>query len=161
MIIERIKPHIPRILIGLIALWNLQAALVFILWPDAYAPGFELSGIPGAVAVRGMGILFVMWTVPYLIAAWRPVEYFIAVQIALVMQAIGVFGEMFIFFSLPAGHQMLNDALFRFIGFDGAGLILLMIVYYLITRETGGPNMPGDPPARRVRFVSRLPNTEK
>jgi hypothetical protein len=36
--------NLARGLIGLVILWNLQAALVFLLWPDRYTTAFELQG---------------------------------------------------------------------------------------------------------------------
>ena len=39
---------IARGLIAIVTAWNLQAALVFIFWPERFVPGFELTGVPGA-----------------------------------------------------------------------------------------------------------------
>ena len=111
-----------RLLIVAVIAWNLQAAFIFLANPDAYAPAFELSGIPGAAAVRGIAVLFVMWNVPYLVACWQPRRYRRSLWEALVMQALGVLGETFILLSLPAGHTLLADSILRFIAFDAAGL---------------------------------------
>ena len=111
-----------RLLIVAVIAWNLQAAFIFLANPDAYAPAFELSGIPGAAAVRGIAVLFVMWNVPYLVACWQPRRYRLSLWEALVMQALGVLGETFILLSLPAGHTLLADSILRFIAFDAAGL---------------------------------------
>ena len=111
-----------RLLIAAVISWNLQAAFIFLANPDAYAPAFELSGIPGAAAVRGIAVLFVMWNVPYLVACWQPRRYRLSLWEALVMQALGVLGETFILLSLPAGHTLLADSILRFIAFDAAGL---------------------------------------
>jgi len=111
-----------RLLIAAVIAWNLQAAFIFLANPDAYAPAFELSGIPGAAAVRGIAVLFVMWNVPYLVACWQPRRYRLSLWEALVMQALGVLGETFILLSLPAGHTLLADSILRFIAFDAAGL---------------------------------------
>ena len=123
-----------RILIGLVIAWNLQAALVFLLAPQEIAPGFELSGIPGAVAVRGVAILFVMWNVPYLPACWQPRRNRVSLWEALGMQLIGVVGEGAIFLALPAGHVTLHASLLRFIAFDAAGLVLLTVALLLTGR---------------------------
>ena len=123
-----------RILVGLVAGWNLQAALIFMFRPDAYLAGFELNGLPGETALRGVGVLFLMWIVPYLVALWNPIEYRLVLYIALVMQFIGVVGEALILLGLPSEHTVLRTSLLRFIAFDGTGLILLaagaLIVHY-------------------------------
>jgi hypothetical protein len=124
-----------RLSIGLVTLLNLQCALVFILWPQSYAPGFELSGVSGAGMLRGMGILFVMWNVPYLVALWHPAHHRLSLYEAMTMQAVGVVGESLILFTLPVGHPILGASLARFIFFDGGGLILLLFSNWLISHR--------------------------
>jgi len=124
-----------RGLIALVAAWNLQAALAFILWPERFAPGFELSGFPGAAAVRGTGILFIMWNVPYLVALWHPCKYRLALGMALTMQFIGLVGESLILMTLPDENALLHASILRFIVFDGGGLLLLVAAFWLIRRE--------------------------
>lgn len=114
-----------RILVGLVTGWNLQAALIFIFKPDAYVAGFELSGLPGETALRGVGVLFLMWIVPYTVAFWNPIKYHLALYISLTMQFIGVVGEALILFGLPLEHSVLRTSLLRFTAFDSTGLILL------------------------------------
>lgn len=114
-----------RVLIGVVIGWNLQCALVFLLHPEAFAPGFELTGIPGAAAVRGTAVLFVMWNVPYLVALWDPLRNRGSLWEALVMQLIGCAGESAILFLLPAGYATLSASILRFIAFDAAGLVML------------------------------------
>ncbi len=114
--------------------WNLQAALVFILWPERFAPGFELNGVPGAAAVRGTGVLFVMWNVPYLVALWHPRKYCLVLGIVIVMQLVGLVGESFILLTLPDGHAALSASITRFISFDGGGLLLLLVAFWLARR---------------------------
>ena len=115
-----------RLLIAVVMGWNLECALVFWLNPGVFAPGFELSGIPGAAAVRGFAVLFVMWNIPYLVALWHPQRFRVSLREALVMQAVGVIGESLILFSLPAGHVILHTSLLRFITFDAAGVLCLI-----------------------------------
>jgi hypothetical protein len=121
-----------RFLIALVAAWNLQAALVFILWPERFAPGFELGGVPGATAVRGTGILFLMWNVPYLVGLWHPRKYCLALGMALAMQFISLVGESLILVTLPQGHTLLRASIIRFINFDGSGLLLLVLAFWLV-----------------------------
>lgn len=118
---------ISRLLIGLVTAWNLQAALTFILWPEQYMPGFELTGVPGVEA----GILFLMWNVPYLVALWHPCRYRLALGLALAMQVIGLVGESVILLTLPGEHASLRASITRFITFDASGLILLVAAFWL------------------------------
>ena len=132
---EKVRLWLVRGLIALVTTWNLQAALVFILRPERFAPGFELTGEPGATAVRGTGILFLMWNVPYLVALWHPVKYRLALGIALIMQLIGVLGESWTLYSLQFEHTLLKISIWRFIGFDSVGLLLLAVAFWLVRRD--------------------------
>ena len=120
-----------RLLIAAVIAWNLQAAFSFLMDPDAYAPAFELGGTAGAAALRGMAVLFVMWNVPYLVACFQPRRRRLSLWEALVMQIVGVLGETFILFGLPAGHILLAGSLIRFIAFDAAGLPALGAALFL------------------------------
>ena len=128
---ETSRLWIARFLIGLVTGWNLQVAIAFISWPDRYAPGFELTGVPGAAAVRGTGILFLMWNVPYLVALWHPRRYRLLIALAIVMQFIGLVGESVILLTLPEGHVLLHTSILRFIVFDATGLVLLLAAFWL------------------------------
>lgn len=129
---ESTRLLVARFLIGLVAFWNLQAALVFILQPHRYTAGFELSGEPGAVAVRGTGILFLMWNVPYLAAIWHPDKYRLALKLALTMQLIGLVGEAVILVTLSQEHSLLRASITRFVAFDASGLFLLGIAFWSV-----------------------------
>jgi hypothetical protein len=122
---NNINSWIARLLIAVVVAWNLQCALVFLINPGFFAPGFELSGIPGEAAIRGLAVLFVMWNIPYLVALWDPRKYRVSLIEAVVMQVIGVLGESAIYFSIPAGHPALQASVVRFIVFDAAGIICL------------------------------------
>jgi hypothetical protein len=128
---EKSRLWVARLLIGLVTGWNLQAALIFILWPERYAPGFELTGVPGSAAVRGTGILFLMWNAPYLLALWHPHKYRRELGLALAMQFIGLAGESSILITLPLGHALLRTSIARFIAFDASGLALLAVAFWL------------------------------
>ena len=121
-------------LILLVTAWNLQAALAFIIQPESFAPGFMLSGVPGAAAVRGVGVLFLMWNVPYLAALWNPNSNFLALKLAVAMQALGLIGESYILSTLTAGYAPLAASITRFMTFDGIGLILLLAAFLLVRR---------------------------
>jgi len=126
--------NLARGLIGLTFLWNLQAALAFLLWPERYINAFELEGMVGAAMLRGLGVLFVMWNIPYLVALWHPVRHRISLYEALAMQAIGLLGEALIYLTLPAIHSTLRASLARFMAFDLLGVVLLLISIW-ITRD--------------------------
>jgi len=118
---------IARLLIGVVTAWNLQAAFIFIFSPDRFAPSYELSGVAGEAAVRGIGVLFLMWNVPYLFALQNPIRYQLALSFALLMQLTGLIGECYILSTLST-----ENAISRFIIFDGAGLLLLVLAFLLI-----------------------------
>ena len=109
----------------------MTAAIPYVLRPADYAAAYELTGVPGEVAVRGFGILFLMWAVPFIPAIWHPARNRIAFAIVLAMQAIGLVGESLMLIGLPPGHDVLRATGLRFIAFDGAGLALLLIAYRL------------------------------
>ena len=98
-----------RLLIAYVLVVNLQAAVLFLIQPEAYAPGFELSGAAGEGMLRGMGLLFLMWNVPYAVALSHPLKRRVSLIEALVMQAIGVFGETLLLLSFPPGHPALVE----------------------------------------------------
>lgn len=129
---------ISRLLIGLVTAWNLQAAFVFLLFPDRFIRAYELSGIPGQAAIRGFGLLFLMWNIPYLFALKDPVCYRLALTLSLLMQLTGLVGETFIYFTLPIGHEMLGGSILRFITFDGVGLVLLVIAWEMAKKVKVG-----------------------
>ena len=120
-----------RILIGVVFAWNVQAALVFIVSPASFVRAYGLSGIPGEAAVRGFGVLFLMWNVPYLYAAIDPVRFRMGLVFALWMQSIGLLGESYIYFTLTLAEYLLRSSVLRFILFDGAGLVILWHAFFL------------------------------
>ena len=121
-----------RVLVGVVFGWNVQCALAFILWPEAYAPGFELQGIPGIAMLRGMGVLFLMWNVPYAVALWNPLRHRVSLYQAVAMQTIGLAGETLLLVTLPGYHALMQASAQRFIAFDGGGLMLLLLAAWVV-----------------------------
>lgn len=121
-----------RVLIGLVFFFNVQCAAVFLLNPAGYAGGFELTGTAGEAAVRGMGILFLMWNVPYALALLHPRRHWVSLNEAVVMQIIGVVGESLLLLTLAEGHAALRMSIGRFIMFDGSGVIALLAAWKLV-----------------------------
>ena len=127
---------ISRLLIAIVAAWNLQAALIFVISPETFVHAYELSGVPGEASVRGVGILFLMWNVPYVFAVIHPIRFRLGLVFAMLMQLIGLLGESYIFSTLTMEHTVLRCSILRFIIFDGIGLVLLFFAW-LLSRQMG------------------------
>lgn len=123
---------VSRILIAAVTVMNVQAAFQFMLTPQNYAYGFEMTGAAGEAMLRGMGLLFLMWNIPYMFAAYHPVRHFISVVEAVIMQFIGVTGETLILLGMPEGHPLIEASVKRFIIFDGSGLVFLAVALLLV-----------------------------
>jgi len=123
---------IARLLVGIITVFILQAAFAFIFSPGGFVYAYELSGAAGEAAVRGFGVLFLMWNVPYLFAILDPVRYRLALYFAMFTQLIGLIGVSCIFFTLSVEHVTLRNTNLRFIVFNAIGLLLLAIAYFLV-----------------------------
>ena len=131
------RKWITRGLIGMVLFFNVQCAVVFLLQPESYVGGFDLAGVPGRLMVQGMGLLFLMWNVPYAFAVSDPVARRVSLIEAIIMQAIGVVGESVLLGTLPLGHWALKDTALRFIAFDGGGLVLLLLGLWIISGRSG------------------------
>jgi len=129
---------IARILIGLVFLVNTQCALVFLFNPSPYMVGFGLEGIVGEQIVRALGLLFMMWNVPYAFALANPEKHRISLIEAVIMQAIGLVGETSILLIGGPYPSPIESTLIRFILFDGIGLVFLIIAFGF----TGKKNLP-------------------
>ena len=128
-----------RIAVATVCAWNLSAAVPFTVSPYRYIAGFEVSGPGGEALVRGLGILFLMWQVPFLPAIWNPRRQRVCLRVILAMQAVGLAGELWMIATLPPGHAALRATGARFVAFDAAGLVLLAAAYAL-TREAREPS---------------------
>jgi hypothetical protein len=121
-----------RILIAIVLFFNLQCAAEFIISPQAYMGGFGLEGAAGAQMVRAMGLLFVMWNVPYAFALADPIRNRVSLIEALLMQAIGLVGEMLILLLGGPYPALIQATIMRFMLFDGVGLVLLAGAFLLL-----------------------------
>jgi cellobiose-specific phosphotransferase system component IIC len=90
--------------------------------------------------LRGMGILFLMWNVPYAVALWNPSRQRVSLYEAIVMQAIGLVGETILLLTFPAGHTAVRATVRRFILFDGSGLLLLFLAAWLVFKKRKQPS---------------------
>lgn len=106
--------------------FNILCAFQFILQPTRYTTSFDLTGDSGAAVIRSIGILFLMWNVPYAIALINPVGNFVALLSAVIMQALGVLGETWVYVTIPMLLSF-RQSISRFVIFDAVGLVLLAI----------------------------------
>ena len=125
-----------RLLIGTVLFLNLQCAVLFLWHPQDYVAGFGVSGAAGEGLVRGMGLLFVMWNVPYAFAFSHPVRRRTSLVEAVVMQAIGLLGETLILLTGDYSNPAIMATVTRFIIFDGGGLVLLVLAYLVSSKKS-------------------------
>ena len=85
--------------------------------------------MPGAAAVRGLGVAFLMWNATYPAVIANPRRFRALYAVVLVQQAVGLAGESWILLSLPAGHAALAASIVRFIAFDAVGLVLMAAAF--------------------------------
>ncbi len=123
-----------RGLIGFVFFFNIQCSVLFLSYPQAYTAGFEVNGASGDAVIRGFGLLFLMWNIPYAVALVHPYRHVVSLIEACIMQAIGLFGETILLLALPGGHPAIQATVDRFILFDGGGLVLLLIAFGVIAR---------------------------
>ncbi len=135
----QITGWVARIAVAAVFAINVQCALAFLLTPERYATGFELDGVPGIAAVRGLGIAFMMWNATYPLVIWRPDRYRALFAVVLAQQAIGLVGEAWLLGTLPAGHDTLARSITRFIAFDGSGLLVMAAAYVLLVGRVSDP----------------------
>ncbi len=125
-----------RFVVGVVFVLNVSCALAFLMRPDRYAPGFELTGVQGRIMVQAMGILFLMWNATYPLVVIHPHRYRTLFAVVLAQQAIGVVGETWLLASLPIEHSALWGTGLRFILFDGLGLFGMGILFWLLGRRS-------------------------
>ena len=130
------RTSLSRILIGLVFIINVQSALVFLANPARFSPAYELTGVPGQAAIRGLAILFLMWNIPYGVALINPIKYRVSLFEAITMQSVGLIGETLLLLSIPGEHTLLRESIIRFIIFDGGGLIALIFAAW-VTKPVG------------------------
>lgn len=127
-----------RILVGIVFFVNVQCALQFVLWPEAYTAAYQLQGASAEAIVRSFGICFLMWNATYPPVIWRPDRYRVLFGVVLAQQAIGLVGESLLFFGLGPELAILAGSVLRFIVFDAAGLVLLAIAFFIAGKPDGG-----------------------
>ena len=128
---------------------NVQCAISFIIWPDGFAPAYQLSGVSGQAAVAGIGVAFLMWNVTYPAVIVRPDSFYSLGVVVLIQQLVGLVGECLIWANLPSvGYEILCASIARFVIFDGVGLLLMGATFIWFSWE-------------RRRTKTRLSNTSQ
>ncbi len=123
-----------RVAVALVLASNLSAAVPYLIDPSRYTAGFELKGAAGEAMVRGLGVLFVMWSVAYLPLIAHPDRHRTLFGVIVAQQVLGLVGESWILATLPPGHTALVAAGLRFIAFDGVGLVVLLAAFGMLLR---------------------------
>ena len=126
---------IARLFVLAVFVVNVYCALSFILMPEQSAGAYELAGASGVAAIQGMGVTFLMWNATYPLVIINPSKYRKLFIIVIVQQIIGLIGESYILYLLPEGHQLLAESITRFIIFDAAGFLLLILGFILARRR--------------------------
>jgi hypothetical protein len=128
------KSWIIRAFIAPVVFFNLQCSFAFLFNPEGYTPSFNLYEQTGAYLIQGLGLLFLMWNIPYLVALLDPIRHSTSLLEAVIMQAIGVIGESLLLLSVPQEYLNLHASVLRFIIFDGGGLVFLLIALFIRKR---------------------------
>ncbi len=129
------RTWIARALVALVFAINVQCALQFILWPQAYTAAYQVEGASAEVMVRTVGICFLMWNATYPPVIARPDRYRVLFGVVLAQQAIGLVGESLLLIGLQPGLEVLASSIARFVAFDAAGLVLLVIAFVLSRKK--------------------------
>ena len=118
-----------RVAFAAVFVLNVQCALQFCLNPGGFAAAYELGGVAGEAAIRGIGIAFLMWNATYPAFIVFPDRFRALGVVVLLQQFIGLVGELLLSLSLPGGHAILQGSISRFALFDGLGLILMLATF--------------------------------
>ncbi len=132
----RSREWVIRLPVLIVFLSNLSAALPFLLVPDRFTASFELDGEVGAVMVRSIGLLFLMWIIPYVPILLSPERSPSCLWVILVQQLLGLGGESWMWLRTE-GHAVLRATGARFIFFDSVGLALLVVALWLSRSHSG------------------------
>lgn len=117
-----------RVCFTIVFVWNVLCAVQFIGAPAPFVGAYQLSGIAGEAAIRGMGVVFLMWNATYPLFIYQPARFKVLGAVIVAQQLIGCVGEGVIWASLPSvGYEVLASSILRFMAFDATGLGLMLI----------------------------------
>ena len=125
---------VAQLVIAVVLFLNLQAAVLFFVQPEAYMRGLGLEAAVGKPVVRGFGLLFLMWNIPYIFALTNPLRHHISLIEAVIMQALALGGETAILWLDGPFTEVVRMSIIRFIIFDGVGLALLTAALLICAR---------------------------
>jgi hypothetical protein len=109
----------------------MSCAISFIIDPSQGTVGYELSGVGAIAAIRGMGVIMLMWNISYIPLIYRPSRFRCMFVVVIIQQLIAVAGDMYVVLFDASSASMLYDSVTRFLMFDIAGIVLLIISYFL------------------------------
>jgi hypothetical protein len=131
----KFKKYIPnlaaRLCIVCVFAWNMSCAISFIIDPSQGTVGYELSGVGAIAAIRGMGVIMLMWNISYIPLIYKPSRFRCMFVVVIIQQLIAVAGDMYVVLFDASSASMLYDSVTRFLMFDIAGIVLLIIAYFL------------------------------
>ena len=122
---------IARVLVVAVFFVNVQCALQFVVWPEAYTAAYQLEGASAEAVVRSIGICFLMWNATYPVVIARPDRYRMLFGVMIAQQVIGLVGESLLLASLGDGLTVLAGSIVRFIVFDAAGFVALAVGFWI------------------------------
>ena len=128
------RDWVARVLVALVFAINVQCALQFVLWPAAYTGAYQLEGASAEAVVRSIGICFLMWNATYPPVIVSPGKYRVLFGVVIAQQVIGLVGESLLLAGLGPDLAVLASSVVRFIAFDAAGLVALVIAFVLTRR---------------------------
>ena len=134
---------VARAAVGLVFAVNIECALAFILQPQRYSGGFEVSGVPGELIIQSFGLLFLMWNATYPLVLLSPHTQRSLFGVILAQQFIGLLGETWLLLKLPAGHPALYATGLRFVVFDGFGLLIMGLAFLYLNFIMHAQSKPG------------------
>lgn len=123
-----------RVLVAAVFAVNVQCAVQFIVWPGAFAGAYQVEGAAAEAVVRSVGICFLMWNATYPPVIVWPDRFRVLFGVVIAQQVIGLAGEGLLAAGLPPELGVLFGSIMRFVAFDAAGLVLLLIAFLLARR---------------------------
>ena len=125
------KLIIARLLVAAVFASNLYCALAFVFDPASYVGAYQVEGASAHAMVQSIGIAFLMWNATYPLVIWRPDRYRALFGVVIAQQVIGLVGESALLSTLGPELATLGTSIVRFIAFDAAGLVLLILAFIL------------------------------
>lgn len=135
---DDIPAWIARVLVAIVFFVNVQCAVQFLVWPQDYVGAYQVQGASAEAMVRTVGICFLMWNATYPPVIVRPQKHRALFGVVIAQQAIGLVGESLLLATLGPSLEVLANSVVRFIAFDGASLILLLVAFLISRQRANG-----------------------